>query len=29
LKQDPWAEFFKARQSVTKPMMKKVGYAMA
>jgi bifunctional non-homologous end joining protein LigD len=27
LKRDPWAEFMKTRQSITKEMMKKVGYA--
>jgi hypothetical protein len=26
MKKDPWAEFLKVRQSVTKAMMKKVGY---
>jgi bifunctional non-homologous end joining protein LigD len=27
LKRDPWADFMKTRQSVTKRMMKKVGYS--
>ena len=26
MKKDPWAEFLKIKQSVTKAMMKKVGY---
>ena len=29
LKTDPWADFFSIRQSLTKPMMKKIGYSEA
>ena len=29
LKHDPWADFFSIRQSLTKPMMKKIGYVEA
>ena len=28
LKRDPWAEFMKTRQTVSKAIMKKVGYTM-
>jgi bifunctional non-homologous end joining protein LigD len=26
LKRDPWSDFFSIRQSLTRPMMKKIGY---